>query len=127
IGALVVDHGNLLVLEVLQDIIGHDFSLLVVATAGTEHVFQAACGQVRAGGGRSDHQNAVFRENIGNGGGNAGRDRADDKLDAVADDLVGGGNALLRFTGIVGKLQDDFLALDAASLVDDFNGGFRTL
>ncbi len=115
IGALVVDHGDLLVLQVLQDVIGHDFGLLVVAAAGAEHVFQIARGQVRAGGGRSDHQDVVFRENVGNRNGDAGRDRADNELDAVADDLVGGGNALLRFTGIVGKLQNDFLALDAAS------------
>ena len=43
---------------------------------------------------------------------------ADDELDAVADELVGDRNALLRIGHVVALLEGDLLAEDAAGLVD---------
>jgi hypothetical protein len=42
---------------------------------------------------------------------------ADDEADAVADQLVGGRNALLGFAGIVGELQHHGFTEDAARLL----------
>ena len=43
---------------------------------------------------------------------------ADDELDAVADELVGDRNALLGIGNVVALLDVDFLAENAASLVE---------
>ncbi|MCY1239212.1 hypothetical protein D9M72_519940 [compost metagenome] len=123
--SLVVQHGDLLVLEVLDHIGGGDFSLLVVAAAGAQHVPEAAGGEVGRRCRRRHHQNAVLGENVGSRHRGARKHRADDVADAFAGRLVGNRNGLLRITGIVEQLQDDLLAVDAASLVDLFSGRFR--
>ena len=117
-----MDDGDLLALQVLQDVVGCDLGLLVVAAAGAEDVSEAAIGQGRRGRGRRHHQDAALGEDVGGGHGDTRGHRADDEADLVADQQVGRRDALLGIAGIVGELQDDLLAPDAALLVDRVDG-----
>ena len=122
VGGLVVDDGDLGVLELLGEIGAGDRALLVVAAAGAERVPQAALGEVRVGRGRRDLEDAVLGIDF------RGRDRdarvevADDELDAVSDELVGDRDALLRIGDVVADDELDLLAIDAAGRVDVGDG-----
>ena len=52
---------------------------------------------------------------------------ADDELDAVADELVGDRDALLRIRDVVALLKDELLAENAARLVDVVDGLLRAV
>ena len=52
---------------------------------------------------------------------------ADDEHDAVVDDLIGGGHALLGIAGVVVDLQRDLVAVDPAFLVDGLGRFFHAL
>ncbi|MNT32690.1 hypothetical protein D3C72_1685860 [compost metagenome] len=127
VGGLVVEDGDALVLEVLDDIGSGDLGLLVVTAAGAQHVPEAAGGQVRRGCRRRHHQDAVFGEHVGGRHRGARQHRADDEADAFAGRLVCDRHGLLRVAGVVHHLQDDLLAVDAAGLVDLFGGRFRAV
>ena len=60
VGRLVMNDGDLGVLELLGEVGAGNCALLVVAAAGTEGVPQAALGEGRVGGGRRDLEDAVF-------------------------------------------------------------------
>jgi hypothetical protein len=62
-------------------------------------------------------------KHVGSRNGNAGCDRADHEADAVADDLVCRGNALLGLAGVVSVFQNDFSPRMPPLLVDLVDGG----
>ncbi len=104
------------------------FRLLVVTAAGAQHVGQAAAvrsGAVAVGVTISTPFSA---KNVG-----SGRMATPDvtgpttKRTLVANDLVGGRNALLGVAGIVGKLEHHLLPEYAAVLVDRVDGGLSAL
>ena len=84
---LVVQDGDLLVLELAERQVGPQLALLVVAAAGAERVPQLAVGDLRVGGGRGDEQDAVVGVDLARRDRHAGVEVADDELDAVADDI----------------------------------------
>ena len=93
---LVVDDGDLLVLQIVGDVLAGDAALLIVAAAGAEHVPQLAFGDRRVGGRRRDHQHAVVDVDLRRRHGDAGIEVADDEVDALAEEIVGDRNALAR-------------------------------
>ena len=93
--------GDLLALEVFHDVVAGDRALLVVAAAGAEDVPHVALGDLRVGGGRRDLQDAVLLIDVGGRHGDAGIEVADDELHAVAGELVGDRDALLRIGRVV--------------------------
>ena len=109
-------------LKLVDDVVAGDRALLVVAAAGAEHVPQAALGDLRVGGGRRDHQDAVLLIDFRGRDGDARVEVADDELDAVADELVGDRDALLGIGDVVADLERDLLAEDAAGGVDVVDG-----
>ena len=113
-----MDDGDLLVLEFAKGEVGPQLALLVVTAAGAEHVPQAALGDLRIGGRRRDHENAVIRIDFRGRNRDAGVEVTDHEFDAVADELVGDRNALLGIGDVVALFDFDFLAEDAARLVD---------
>ena len=116
-----MDHGDLLALQVVASVLGPELTLLVIATAGAEHVPEVAVGDLRVGRRGGDHQNAVVGIDF------RGRDRharvevTDHELHAVADELVRHRNALLRIRNVVALLERDLLAENAAGGVDVVN------
>jgi hypothetical protein len=122
-----VDNGDLLALEFLHDVGARHLALLIVASAGAEHVPHAALGDLGVGCRGSDHVHAVLLVNLGGGHGDAGIEVADDELDAVAEHLVGDRHALLGIGGVVAEDELDLLAVDAALGVDVGGGLFGTV
>ncbi len=118
VGGLVVDDGDLLVLEIAERQIGPQLALLVVAAAGAEGVPQLAVGDLGIGRRGGDEQDVVVGIDFGGGDGDAGVEVADDELDAVADELVGDRDALLGIGDVVARLDLDLLAENAAGGVD---------
>ena len=117
-----MDDGDLLVLQFAQREFGPELALLVVAAAGAESVPQAAIGDFRIGRRRRDEQDAVVGIDFGGGDGHAGVEVADHEFDAVADEFIGDRNALLGIGNVVALFDFDFLAENAAGLVDVFGG-----
>ena len=56
VGRFVMDDGDFLVLECAERQIGPELALLLVGSAGAEHVPQTASGDLRVGGRGRDHQ-----------------------------------------------------------------------
>ena len=127
VGRLVVDDGDLLALELVAGQFRPQHALLVVTAAGAERVPQLAVGDLRIGGCRRDEQDAVLRIDVGRGDRDARIKVADHELDAVADELVGDGNALLGIGYIVAGFERDLLAKNAAGLVDVIDGLLRSV
>ncbi|MCY1294298.1 hypothetical protein D9M69_416600 [compost metagenome] len=119
---LVVDHGDVGRLDHISDEVAGGRALHAVQADGAEHQFVATAGDVRAGGGGGDHQDAVVLIDVGSRLGGAGAQVADHELDLVVDDLVGHGNGLLRIAGIVVDHAFELLAVHAAGLVDLLDG-----
>ncbi len=124
---LVVDDGDLLILQMLGDVLAGDGALLIVATAGAEHVPQLALGYQRVGGRRRDHQDAVVDVDLGCRQGDAGIEVADDEVDAIAKEIVGDRDALTWIGSVVADGQFDLLAIDAAGRVDVGDGLLDTV
>src|SRR5690606_7483134 len=98
---LVVDDRDVLRLGVVGNEVAGGRALHVVEADGAEHQFVTAGGDLRAGGGRGDHQDAFVFVDVGGRLSGAGAEVADDVLHTVVDDLVGYGHCLLRIAGIV--------------------------
>jgi hypothetical protein len=117
VGALVVDDGDLLALEVLGQVGAGHQALLVVATHDAEDVLQAALGDLRVGRHRR-HRDLRLVVDVG------GRDRrartpvAVHEDDLLVDHRVGHRNGLLRVAGVVADFELQLLAEDAALGVD---------
>ena len=105
VGGLVVDEGDLLALEMREDVVAGDFALLIVAAAGAEDVPHAALGDGRIGRGRRDLEDAVFLIDFGRRDGDAGIVMADDEFDAVAGKFVGDRDALFRIGDVVADIR----------------------
>ncbi|QTK80831.1 hypothetical protein AT6N2_C3366 [Agrobacterium tumefaciens] len=118
IGALVMNDRDLLVLEIGENVFRCNLGLLVVTTAGAEDIRQAAVGQARRSCRRRHHQHTVFGKDVRRRNGDARCYRTNDEMDPFGNQLVGCGNALLRLAAIIGKLQHDLFAEDAALFVD---------
>ena len=122
VGRLVVEHRDLGVLVVLDDVGADRRALHVVAAAGAEHRGVAlggrVVGQLDVGRGRGDLQDLGFLVDVRR------RDRAARAVvaghedDLVGDQLVGDGGRLLGIAGIVADLQHELLAVHAAGGVD---------
>ncbi len=113
--------GDLLALEILDNVIGRDRALLVVATAGAEDVPHVAFGDLGIGGRRRDLENAVLLIDLGGRHGDAGIEMADDEFHAVADEFVGDRDAFFGIGAIVADEELDFLSQNAAGGVDVLN------
>ena len=124
---LVVENGNLAILVVVKNVLAGNRALLVVATARAEGVPVAALGELRVGRSRRDLKKAVFDVNVGRRDGDAGVEVAVNELDAIADELVGNRNALLRVGNVVTELELDLLAVHAAGGIDVLRRQFRAL
>src|SRR5665811_2072952 len=72
VGGLVVDDGDVLALEVLDEVLAGDGALVMVAAADAEDVPHLALGDGRIGGGRRDLQDPVFLIDLGRRHGDAG-------------------------------------------------------
>ena len=90
-----MNDSDLLVFQLAQREIGPNLALLIVAPAGAERVPQLAIGDLRVSRRRRDHQDTVVGIDVGRRNGYAGVEGADDVFDAIADELVGDGNALV--------------------------------
>src|SRR5262245_36145156 len=118
IGRLVVHDGDFLALEILEDVIGCDGALLIVAPTGAEDVPEIALGHRWIGGRRGDHEHAVFLVHLGGRNGDAGIEVANDEFHTIADELVGDRDAFFRVRAIVADEYLDFLTEDAALSID---------
>ena len=128
VGGLVVDDGNLGVLEVGRNIGAGNAALLVIASAGAEHVPQAALGEFRIGRSRGHFDDVVVDiDFLRHRDRDARVEVADHELDAVANELVGDRDALLRIGDVVADFELDLLAIHAACCVDVGDSRFRTL
>ncbi|MNQ57975.1 hypothetical protein D3C85_721620 [compost metagenome] len=120
---LVVQHGDLLRLDLFQDELGGGRALLVVAADGAEdELVILAVGQRRRRGRRRDHDDAFVVVDVGGGDGGARAHMAHDETDLAVDDTVGGDRPLLGFAAVVDHDGFKLLAVDAAGGVDAFHG-----
>ena len=71
VGGFVVDDGNGLDLEIVNQKLGGGFGLIVVAAADPEHILVAPIRDLFIGGSRGEHHDLGVVENVGgrNGGG----------------------------------------------------------
>ncbi len=99
-----------------------DGALLVVAAAGAERVPEALLGELGVGRGRGDLQHAVLVVDGRGRDRDAGVEVAHHVLHAVADELVGDRDALLRVGHVVADLEGDLVAEDAALGVEVVDG-----
>ena len=111
-------------LKFVGDVVAGNLALLVVASAGAERVPQAALGELRVGRRRRDVDDAVVGIDFRRRDRDARVEVTNHELDAVADELVGDRDALLRIGDVVADLELDLLAIDAAGCVDV--GGSRS-
>ena len=118
VGRLVVDDGDVLVLEILRQIAGGKAALLIVAAAGAECVPHAAVGEERIGRGRRDLQHVAVDIGV------RGRDRrrraimADGNGDAHAGEFFRDRARLLGIAGIVADLEPELSSEHAAGGID---------
>ena len=128
VGVLVVDDRDFLALEHVDDVVASDDALLVVTPAHAEHGAQAAFGHLWVGGAWGDGDDAGFVIHLGGRDGVGGAevpDHADHFV--LVGQAVGHGHGLFGFTRIVAGYQHDFLAVDAAGLVDHIGCRLGTL
>src|SRR6185437_10616619 len=118
VSGLVVDHRDLLALELVAGELGPNQALLVVAAADAERVPELAVGDLGIGRRGGGEQDAVLGIDVGSGDRHARVEMADHELDAVADEFVGDRHALLGIRNIVADLYLDCLPQNAAGLVD---------
>ncbi len=118
VGGLVVEDGDVLALVVLDDVLGGDQALLIVAAADARHVPELALGVERVGGGRRNLQHVAV------GIGFRRRDRrrraimAGDERDLRAGDLFSHRTRLLGIAGVVLDIQRQLLAEHTAGGVE---------
>src|SRR5690606_18869112 len=127
IGLLVVQNGDGLGLEVLDDVVGGKRALLVVAAYGAEEVMRLdGVGNQRRRGPRGNGDDAFLLVHVHGGHRGAGAGVGNGELGAGIDDAVGGRYGLLGFAAVINKQWLELLALDAARIVDGFDGCQRT-
>ena len=122
-----MDNGHFFAGQLGHDIFSCHGALLVITTAGAEHVPHIALGQLGIGCRRGDHDHSVFLIDFGSGNCHAGVEVANHELHAVTDELVGNRHALLGIGHVVTDGDGDFLAENAACGIDVFNGLFDTV
>ncbi|MNT11447.1 hypothetical protein D3C72_1463290 [compost metagenome] len=124
---LVVQHGDLLRLDLADDVLGGGRALLVVAANGAEdELALLGLGQLRRGGRRRDHHDAFVFVDIRCRNRRAGAHVANHEANVLAHDLVGHRHGLLGLAGVVHHHHFELVAAGAASCVDLFDGGQRT-
>ncbi|MCY1295415.1 hypothetical protein D9M70_447560 [compost metagenome] len=126
IGGLVVNDGDLRVLEVGGKVGTGYCALLVVTAAGAERVPHTALGELRVGRRRRDLQDAVFGIDFRCRDRHTGVEVTNDELHTVSDELVGDRDALLRVRNVVAEHKLDLFPVDTASGVDVGSGLFGT-
>src|SRR5215469_3251603 len=119
-----MDEGDLLTLEMVEDVATRDLALLVIASASAEDVPHIALGDFWISRGRRDLENAILLINFRSRNSDAGIVVADDKLHAVGNEIVGNGNALFRIGDVVAELDGQFVAKHAAGGIDVGGGLF---
>src|SRR5689334_14971250 len=113
-----MDEGDLLALEMLEDVAAGDLTLLVIAAAGAENVPHTALGDLRIGRRRRDLEDAILLIDFRTGDGHARIVVADNEFDSVGSKIVGDRNALFRIGDIVPELDGQFIAKNATGGVD---------
>src|SRR5690606_5672646 len=124
IGLLVVQNGNRLGLERFSNVASGKGTLLVVAADGTEEVMRLdGVGDQRRGGARGDGNDAFVLVHVHGWNSGAGAGMGYGKLGAGVDHAVGSRYGLLGFAAVIDEQRLELLAVDAARLVECFDGG----
>jgi hypothetical protein len=101
----------------LGEIAARHGAYLVIPPAEPEDVVEPLLGEQRVGRGRCHHEDARLGVDFGCGARGARTHVADDHIDAVGDELVGGSDSLLGVAVVVDHDRLDLLAEHAARLV----------
>jgi hypothetical protein len=124
VGALVVDHRNLLALELLGEVGTGHLALLVITTGDGEDVLQAAIGDLRVGR-HGDHRDVGLDIDFGRRDGRRRAPVAVHEDDLLVHHLVGDGDGLFRIAGVVADFELQLLAINATLGVDVGRWPFR--
>ncbi len=124
---LIVNDGDTLRLDAVDDVLRRRWSLRGVQTGGTHDVLIAALGQLRVSGAWRNHQDAFVFIDIGRRLCGGGAEMANHILNTIVNNFVGDGDGLFRVAGIVIFHADQFVAFNTAFGVDVFNGLARAV
>src|SRR4029079_7946376 len=115
---LVVHEGDLLALEMFDNVFAGDFALLVITSADAENVPHVAFGDFWVGRRGRDLQDTVFLVDLGRGDRDTGIVVADDVLHAASGKFVGNRYSLFGVGDVVAVRHGDFLTEDPAAGID---------
>ncbi len=123
-----MDDRNALADEIIENVLGGNGTLVIVAPADAEDVvpalFESIIGEVRIGRSRADLEDTAFVVNRRGGDRRRRAIVADNQRHFLGRQLIGNGHRLARIAGVVAHLQHQLAAKHAAGGVDVFHGLF---